>query len=333
MKKARIVLIGFFICAFLSVPFSVSFSQTTSLKVQNFLKFIPAAKSLSEVRTAFEKANFSQSEIDQLKKAITSSPALTQKINQLVSQARALMKPKIDQNKQTALANLEAMKTKYVASQLQKAAMTQAQIQERIKNIIATACVSDSPIIESISGAPIEPGVSFEVHGKGFGKGPGSIDLMVEGFVYRAIINRWDECYVWASLTPEISGLRASNYATLVLRTGGGRETNKVASFQPLLEFTYLYDWDEFDFTSGGSNDYILNNYQLKNDWFVSSRNFNYFVDGGAGSGHAEITYASDLNVPNGSARTNVHAGCSWLAIVDWGLYTYIFGPKGLAYK
>ncbi len=332
MKMGRIFLISFFICVFLWV--SVSFSQTTSIKVQNFLKVIQAATSLAEVRTALDKAKFTQSEFDQLKKAITSSPTLTQKINQLVSQARALMKPKMDQLEQAALANLEAMKTKYVASLQQKAAMTQAQIQENIKNIIATACVSDSPIIESVSGAPIMPGVSFAVHGKGFGKGPGSIDLMVEGFVYRAIINRWDECYVWASLTPEISGLRASNYATLVLRTAGGRETNKVTSFQPLLEFTYLYDWDEFNFTSGGSNDYILNNYQLKNDWFVSSRNFKYFVDSSTGgSGHAEITYASDLNVPNGSARTNVHAGCSWLAIVDWGLHTYIFGPKGLAYK
>ncbi len=243
MKRARIFLIGLFICVFVSVSFSVSFSQTTSVKVQNFLKFIQAATSLAEIRAAFDKANFTQSELDQLKKAITSSPTLTQKINQLYNQEFALMKPRMDQNKQAALANLEAMKTKYVASQLQKRAATQAQIQEKIKNIIATACVSDAPIIESISGTPIQPGVSFAVFGKGFGKSPGGLFLNLGGNDYYGIIDDWGECCVRARLMSEISGLRASNYVPLVLRTAGGKETTKTASFQPTLEFTYVYNW------------------------------------------------------------------------------------------
>ena len=328
MKTARIFLIGFFICVFLSV--SVSFSQTTSAKVQNFLKVIHAATSLAELRTAFDKAKFTQNEIDQLKKAILSSPTLMQKIEQLNNQARALMKSKMDQFKQQALANLDAIKSKYTLIRQQKDTSVRAASQEAAK---APPCQSDTPIIIFIQGAPIEPGVSFLLGGKGFGPSPGSIDLMFGGFTYRAIVDGWGECYAVARLTPEISGVRPSNYATLVLRTAGGKETNKITSFQPILEFNDLYNVGSLSWVSG-SNDWILNDFQLKNDWFVSSRDFKYWLDGG--DAHTEITYASDLTVPNGSAKTGVHAGCNFFGsdgCVTWFLDTCICGPKGLSYK
>ena len=51
---------------------------------------------------------------------------------------------------------------------------------------------------------------------------------------------------------------------------------------------------------------------------------------------HAEITYASDLNVLNGSAKTGVYAGCDLFSDTDpcilWYLTTCISGPKGLSY-
>ena len=349
MKTVRIFLISSFICVFLSVPFSVSFSQTTSVKVQNFLKVIQAAASLAEVRVAYENAKFTQSEFDQLKKAILSSPTLKPKVDQLYSQEKALMRPKMDQNQQTALANLQAMKTKYAQTQLQKTMTTKAVMQERIKNLTVTqanACVSDMPIIESISGAPIEPGVSFGVLGKGLGNIPGSIDVMFGGLPpYRAIILSWNGCGVEAQLTIKVTGVRASNDARVILTTADGKVTNMRTSFQPMPDCTYWYNWGEaYDthvstsilgtyggYLGGGNKDWSVGNFQLKNDWFLTGRNFIYYFDEKAGkNAHAEVTYTSTLMVPNGSAQTDVHAGWNAFSWVGWDLYTYLCGPIGL---
>ncbi len=353
MKTGRIFLIGLFICVFLSVSFSVSFSQTTTTKVQNFLKVIQAAKTLVEVGTAFNKAKFSQSEIDQLKKAITYSPTLTQKIKQLYNQEFALMKPRMDQNKQAALANLNTLKSRYTILQQQKEAAAQAALQQAANT--TNPCESDTPMIISNT-VPIEPGVLFQVLGKGFGKTPGTILLSLGANTYYANIEAWDECYVGARLMSEISGVRATNEATLVLRTGG-RETSKRTSFQPTLECIYVYNWGSNGVGDivreyypqlqadkeavslkpiilpdlGGSADWSVNDFQLRNDWFVISRYFRTpFIGADA---HAEITYPSALNSPNDIARTDVHAGWGVFSQVLWELFEYFAGPKGLAYK
>jgi hypothetical protein len=345
MKTARIFLIGFFICVFLSVSFSVSFSQTTTAKVQDFLKFILAAKSFSEVGTAFNNAKFSQNELDQLKKAIASSPALTQKIQQLYNQAIALMKSRKDQFKQQALSKLDAIKSKYAFLQQQKNVAVQTALQQFAKTP-GSCATKDTPMIISNT-TPIEPGVLFQVLGEGFGKTRGVISLNLGGNDYLANIEAWGECYVGARIMSEISGLRATNYAVLVLKTAGGKETSKTTSFQPTLEFTSLLN---FDSTSqfqqpanaylfpgvpvaviGGSHDWSLNDFQLKNDWFVSGRTFQSYPSGL--DAHAEITYASAENSPNDIARTDVHAGWMGCSYVDWELFTYLSGPKGLSYK
>ncbi len=79
----------------------------------------------------------------------------------------------------------------------------------------------------------------------------------------------------------------------------------------------------------GGSADWSVNDFQLKNDWFVSGRYFKANTDGDA---HAEITYASALNSPNDIARTDVHAGWGSVSSVLWELWTDFAGPKGLSY-
>jgi hypothetical protein len=178
----------------------------------------------------------------------------------------------------------------------------------------------------------IKPGILFQVLRKGFGKTPGSIFLNRGGNNYYAAIEAGSECYVGARLMPELSGVRATNYAPLILKTAEGKETTKTTGFQPLLEFNNLYI-DGSLRCWRGSNNWILNNFQLKNDWFVISRDLQYDYTINA---HAEITYASDLNVLNGSAKTGVHAGCDLFSDADpcilWYLTTCISGPKGLSY-
>ncbi len=327
MKKARIVLIGFFVCVFLLFSFSVSFSQVTSSKAQDFLAVIQAATSLPEVKAAFDSANLTRSEIGQVNKTVLSSPALKQKMDLLYSQASALRNPEREQVSKLASANLETMKAKLVGARQTKEAAALSEI-ELLKKQTDGACGSDSPIIEKISIAPIEPGLLFAVSGKGFGKSGGSIDLLIPGFIYQANIVEWNECWVEARLPPEISGVNASYSAKLILKTAGGKEISTVTSFQPLFDCVLIFDSGEVNPWVGTSY-WVLNHFLLTNNAFVSERTFESWAD----SGHAEITYASDLNVPNSSAVTYVHGGCTFFGRADWNLFTSICRPKGLPYR
>jgi hypothetical protein len=293
-------------------------------KVETFLKSIETAQSLEEVRTGFDKVGLSQSEADGLKREIEVSPVLKQKLEGLAKQDEPKAQAKLAQFKREASTKVEALKAQYSTSQ--QAKMKKAE--GALPRVLPGSCPpSEYLIIDRILGAPIEPGVVFAVEGKGFGAERGSIDLMVGGHTYPAFISEWTACYVHARLSDEISGLRASNEAMLVVNRADGKVLRLPTSFIPLMETMDIYDHGEVGL--GGSEDWKLNDFNLKNDWFVIDRAFHAW----APHGHAEITYASDLNVPNGSARTNIHGGCLFIGEARWSLHTIVRGPKGLPYR
>lgn len=310
-------------------------------KVEAYLKSVETAQSLEEVRAGFAKAGLSQSEAEGLKREIEASPALKQKLEGLVRQDQTKVQAKVTQFKREASAKVEALKTQYATSQQVKIRTAEGLLSKMRPG----ACPpSDKLIIEKISGEPIEPGVVFAVSGKGFGSDRGSLDLMFGGHTYPAFIMEWTECYVHARLSDEITAVRPSKDAMLVLKKPDGKEIRQPTSFQPLLEYASIIDEEGITYDSelvpglllggaavdlGESKDWTKNNFQLINDWVVKDR----VLQVSSHRGHAEITSASALDTPNGSARTDVHAGREAYGYARWTLSTCVVGPKGLPYR
>lgn len=266
---------------------------------------------------------------------------LKQKLDSLVKQEETKVQARVAQFQREALAKVETMISQYAASQQVRVRTAEGLLPK----VIPGSCPpSDNLVIEKISGASIEPGVVFALSGKGFGSEPGSLDLMFGGHVYPAFIMEWTECYVHARLSDEITGVRPSKDAMLVLKKPDGKEIHQPTSFQPLLEFASLFDKEGIGHFEelgvgillgagpvdlGESKDWTKNDFQLINDWVVKDRVLQTSSD----RGHAEIGYASALDVPNGTARTDVHAGRKAYGYVSWTLSTCLVGPKGLPYK
>ena len=328
MKIARILLISVCVCALLSFSFSQRTRQKPALKtmgadkIEQFLKAIQAAKSFEEMQAAFTQADFTPAELNQLKDKIEASPTLKQKIDQLFERKKAEAQPQIEEHRRIIAAKLQASKSQQIAEQ--------KRVYQGPALQFINKCPANLPSVSRVEGT-VKPGVEFAVVGKGLGSAPGSVDLMLPGpgRTYAALISSWNECGVIARLSEEITGVRASNEATLVLKRSDGKEARKVTSFQPLLEYAAIYDhgWCEGHFF-GCSKDWYLNNFNLINDYFVYDRNFESVFDG-----NAKITFASPLNIPNGSARTDVHSGVAAFGNNLWMLHTFIAGPKGLPYK
>ena len=292
--------------------------------VEGFLQSVLAAQSLAEIKAAYDKANLSQSEQDELRRKIEASPELQKNLDRHLAEQKASAKALIDQRNREFAAKIEAAKLEQ--RDLQSKALDQPL------GVLLTRCPSaDQPTIDIVKGAPLIPGKEFRILGKGFGEPqPGSIDLMIPGPIpaQRAIIISWKACEVHARISGEIYGLRASNKASLVLKTSDGKEATKVTNFQPLWDYFDTYKEGECWGIFGCSKDWTLNDFSLKNDYIIYQMEF--FP---GGDGHAEITYRPPMNTPNVSARTVVHAGAKAFGWSMWGLHVFFRGPKGLPYK
>ena len=296
-----------------------------SNKVQEFITSFRVARSLAEIKAAFDKANLSQSEQDELRRKIEASPELQKNLDRHLAEQKASAKALIDQRNREFAAKIEAAKLEQ--HDLQSKALDQPL------GVLLTRCPSaDQPTIDIVKGAPLIPAKEFRILGKGFGEPQsGSIDLMIPGPIpaLRAIIISWKACEVHARFSGEISGVRASNEASLVLKTSDGKEATKVTSFQPLWDYFHTYDEGMcFGMPFGCSRNWTLNDFNLKNDYIIYEIELFPW-----GDGHAEITYRPPMNTPNVSARTVVHSGTKALGFSNWDLHVIFRGPKGLPYK
>ena len=146
----------------------------------------------------------------------------------------------------------------------------------------------------------------------------------------RAIILSWTECLIFVRFSGDISGVKSSNDASLVLKTSDGKETTRMISFQAILDhFTFWENGECQGWYWGCSKDWTLFDYRLVNDYVISDR----ILWEDYGGGHSEITSCSPLNTPNVSAKTVVHSGVAAFGVSKWTLYLQITGPKGLPYK
>jgi hypothetical protein len=314
-------------------------------KVEDFLKSVQTARSLAELKAASTRANISQGEIDQVKKAIESSPVLKQKIEQFRKEAEAAAQPAFEQFKRKIAAKVETAKSELIAKQ---AAIERPRAGYKAQQY-GVDCPYDVPVISSIKsteeGEPIQPGIQFGIFGKGLGTGPGAVDLLIQGRTFPVQIQKWNNCVVWATLNrDDVSGVHADLGAIISLRTNTGRETRQTTRFKPTLVFVSsaddrdlgLYDQCHSTLCFGSSCDTTFwKMFALKNDWCIVSVVFDYSVNesGGPGSGHAELTKSPPLNTPNCSAETHVHAGASGCAAVYFSVHILIEGPKGVPYK
>jgi hypothetical protein len=218
-------------------------SAKTSSKVEGFLKSVQAARSLAEVRAAIPNANFSQVELDQIKKQIDSSPALRQKIETFVNQRRAEFKKEGEMLKNRVDAKAAALAAKRVP-EINKSLRKESQFKQKTAVLAKfgdrRSCESDVPVVTGIEAnipeQSIQPGQEFGIRGKGLGTGPGAVDLMTQGHIFPVHITEWTNCIVWARLDPdEVVGVRADPAAIISLRTNTGRETRYETKFQPTL--------------------------------------------------------------------------------------------------
>ena len=298
--------------------------------VEGFLQSVLAARSLAEIKAAYDKANLSQSEQDELRRKIEASPELQKNLNRHLAEQKASAKALIDQRNREFAAKIEAAKLEQRNLQLEAL--------DQPPGVLLTRCPpADQPTIDIVKGAPLIPGKEFRILGKGFGEPrPGSIDLMIPGPIpaQRAIIISWKACEVHARFSGEISGMRASNEASLVLKTSDGKEATKVTSFQPLWDYFYIDHSggcpdDLGSAIFGCSEDRTMNNFILKNDYIIYKIEFSSQGDGG----HAEITVRPLTDTPNVSARTVIHTGAKAFGFGYWDLHVSFRGPKGLPFR
>jgi len=338
MKKSVLFLIGIFLCICTSTTLAQQpLSQqklrqpvqmtTGTGKIDKFLNVLQSAKSLKEVQAAFSQANFSQAEAKQLQGQIEASPSLKQKLDGLYNQVNEAAKIKSAEKTRE-----EAGQVAIAREQLnQKPMMAHRESINKIRQGTAAMsvdpearCQADAPTISEVSG--VMPGVEFAVQGKGFGKDPGTVDVMTGGFVFPARVNRWNSCVVYAQLSANIQGVRPDNQAAVSLKTGAAKEVRYYTIFTPLMEIrVYTKDESLSGWYWGASKDYGFWNRVLKNDWYVLITGVVRFGD----DGHAEITHAPPTNTPNCSTRTNVHAGIGGLGTVTFMVVQRIAGPMG----
>jgi len=308
---------------------------TGTEKVDAFLKAVQGAKSLQEVRAAYEKAGFSQAELDGLKAKFDRTPSLKQKFDQLRKEARTAAKPRIERSQAAAKSKLTAIESK------SRNVKVKAQLDQRKKiNDMLTGrfnpnveCAAETPAILKVHGA-VTPGEEFYIEGRGFGATAGTVNvaLLNEGRVYRATTTEWNACGVWARISGSIEGVKADQ-AEVTLETSSGKKAAGRVNFLPLIE--YRTDTVEFElqgYCCGNSADWKAFDYKLQNDWYVCGTTVEYtrLIEG---NGHAEITHAPDLLFPDGLAKTEVHGGVSNVGLIWVDVYEFVAGPKGLPHR
>jgi len=300
---------------------------TVTGKIDNFLSVLQGAKSLKEVQTAFIQASFSQAEVKQLEGRIEASPSLKQKLDGLYNQVNQAAKIKSAEKTRE-----EARQVTMAREQLnQKPIMAHQQSINKIRQSTAAIldpevrCQADAPTISEVSG--VMPGEEFAVQGKGFGKDPGTVDVMTGGFVYPARVNRWNSCTVYAQLSANIYGVRQDNQAAVSLKTSAGKEVRYHTRFTPLTEIRVYTDSGGLNgaFWGASKDFYFWRDSVLKNDWYVLVTALVRYGD----EGHSEIIFSPPINTPNCPTRTKVHAGVAALAGVGFAVVQRIAGPMG----
>jgi len=294
-------------------------------KVQKFLIVVRDAKSLEEVQSAFTAANFSKTETEEVKKQIETSASLKQKLDGLVSGAATAARSKREQ-----FTRLTTSRTATLSKQMNDKRI--ADYNESVRKIRQSTdptvrCMADTPTITTVSS--VTPGVEFAVRGNGFGEYPGNVELVTVGYVFSAHITGWNSCTIYAQLGDYVSGVRANSQATVSITTTSGKKARGWADFKPALETKERSkdDWIYGGFW-GASGDFTYWDFTLRNDWFVVSTNLRHYY-----RGHAEITSAAATNIPNGSTRTQVHAGVPALGYCSFDVIQSLAGPRGLSYK
>jgi hypothetical protein len=334
-----IFLISIFICVCVSTTFAQQpLPQQKPLqivpktigtgKIDKFLSFFQTAKSLKDVQTAFTQANFTQAEVTQLQGRIEASPSLKQKLDGLYNQVNEAAKIESakktsEEARQVATANVQLNQNLMIAHQESTNKIkvgTGAALDPEVR------CQADTPSISEVSG--VMPGVEFAVRGMGFGKDPGTVDVMAGGFVFPARINRWNSCVAYAQLSADIQGVRPDNQAAVSLKTSAGREVRYYTRFTPLTEIRVYTEHGSIlgQFWGASKDFYFWRTSVLKNDWYVLITGL---IRYGGGTGHAEITLLPPTNTPNCPTRTHVHAGVAALGSVGFTVAQRIAGPKG----
>lgn len=310
-------------------------------KVDQFLKVVQEAQTINEVRIAFDKAAFNPSETAALKTRIESSATIRKRIEQLQAQAMKEMTPATAQGKRTAKADFQKLNRELAERQRAQFSEQGARIRQALtasakqrvtaQTEAAIRCQSDIPVVEKVYG-PVMPGVEFGIEGRGFGTIAGSIDVLVDGHIFRASVNEWTPCYIYAKLAANIDGVRQRT-ATVSLRISDGKEASQQVMFVPVME-ARMETADRLllsGYCCGNHHDWNVFGFRLINDWTVSSVGLSYWLHDG--DGHAETTSEPPKNYENVNAEVRVHGGVSGFATIGIDVTLYLVGPKGLAYK
>jgi hypothetical protein len=315
-------------------------------KVEQFLKVVAGAGAMADVLAAYSQARFTQPEMDNLKSKIEASPSIRKKIEQLQAQATAEAMPRVTQNLQRdAAARFERMKKLETAKQnrvlrdravlIKKDIAASLKAGEAISPDRKRLCDADAPVIEKIYG-PVTPGVEFGIEGRGLGSSAGFVDVMVDGHVFRANINSWGPCFVYAELYSGVEGVRGRG-AMVVLETNSGKKTDGTAAFTPILDFRTeeAPDITLRSYCCGNHGDWKVFDFQLQNDWYVCDAFITvYEVAGNEDvNGQAQITDEPRVLWPNCWGTTKIHGGVSGFQAICIRPYLFIAGPKGLPHR
>jgi len=353
MKRIPVCLLAILLCAGLAAFSQVQRQRKvppgpivkSENKVDLFLKAVQDATTMNEVRAAFDRAGFTPGELEELKRKVEASPSAKQKTELLAKEEETSSAREIERAERAAKDRLAMISKGVIQKQEREIRNRSARMKQeasaslKARTDLASrltadpnvVCAADSPSIDKIYG-PITPGAEFGIMGKGLGPAPGSIDVIVDGRLFRADVNEWNACHVYAQLPNDVEGIKAG-HATMVLKTNSGKEASKDTAFEPSLEFRYESSpWQVINSCFFGAHgDWTFFKYSLVNGWHVVDVRVTQYLNGTGG--HAETTSEPEKNVNNVRATTQLHAGAVGVTTLHCNVTIYFAGPKGVPHK
>lgn len=172
------------------------------------------------------------------------------------------------------------------------------------------------------------PGTDLVIEGVGFGGG-GTVQLILQGQTFDATVNDWNESWISAYLSEDVSGVIETSGAVIEIQPQDGSSLSQTVSFVPMYESDQINDmasalhpWP----LPGERHETFADGWSLENHWRLSSEPWTQST----GEIECEID-GPPVAEPGASAlRTRVHVKWGWFQLPSCFVFFEIEGPKGL---
>ena len=308
--------------------------QKTNPKISQFLAFIKRAKSAKEIHKAYERANFTENEIKELR-ILVAAEQYKYKLEKLFnkeskkSEVAAINSSKAAANKRMK-ANLVKRQKSLIEVEQPITAIRQkddGKNKEMIKDGPAKPIVQKTPVIKRLSSHTITPDQVLNISGQYFGALSGKVFFTIQGKKYDGNIEFWRDDLISVRLKKGIAGVKRT-HAVITLSNNFGRSVNYSINFIPELVERHIYkSWTltipaPAPWETKRTKTYC--DCRLQNDWEVAE----YWKDAKT-SGKAGCSYREEPSVGGNSPKARIKLWAYGFSGARCTHNVLIRGPKG----